>query len=110
MYLVQFKKNQDEISTYHLKFNDGYETQLTSHVLRDNCPCAGCKGEEVLFHKFEPLIRAPISEPGYLLEQAKMVGNYAIQLFWGDGHNTGIYTWDYLRKISSNPSNQKDRA
>ena len=28
------------------------------------------------------------------------VGNYAVQPSWDDGHNTGIYTWEYLRLIS----------
>jgi DUF971 family protein len=29
----------------------------------------------------------------------ELVGNYALQLWWDDGHNTGIYTWDYLRRM-----------
>lgn len=27
------------------------------------------------------------------------VGNYGVQAAWGDGHNTGIYTWDMLRSL-----------
>jgi len=30
---------------------------------------------------------------------AEMVGNYAIKISFSDGHDTGIYTWDYLRAI-----------
>jgi DUF971 family protein len=30
---------------------------------------------------------------------AEMVGNYAIKIAFSDGHDTGIYTWDYLRQI-----------
>jgi len=30
---------------------------------------------------------------------AELVGNYAIKISFSDGHNTGLYTWDYLRKI-----------
>lgn len=33
------------------------------------------------------------------IEDAKFVGNYAIQLFFSDGHSTGIYSWEYLREI-----------
>ena len=101
MYLVQFKKNQQDSSTYHLKFSDGYEMDLSSRLLRDNCPCASCSGEEVLFRKYEPVNKGSVSDEGYILEQAQMVGNYAIQFFWKDGHNTGIYTWDFLRKMST---------
>jgi DUF971 family protein len=32
------------------------------------------------------------------LESLQAVGSYALQFFWNDGHNTGIYTWDYLRQ------------
>jgi DUF971 family protein len=32
----------------------------------------------------------------YVVENVSMVGNYALQFFWDDGHHTGIYTWDYL--------------
>ncbi len=36
---------------------------------------------------------------------AEMVGNYAIKIVFSDGHNTGLYTWDYLREID--PANQE---
>ena len=32
-------------------------------------------------------------------EDAQFVGNYAIRIFFSDGHSAGIYTWDYLRQI-----------
>jgi len=100
MYLEQFKKNQSNLSSYHLKFSDGYEMDISSRQLRDNCPCASCSGEEVLFRKYEPVKKGSPGDEGYIIEQVQMVGNYAIRLFWGDGHNTGIYSWEYLRKIS----------
>jgi DUF971 family protein len=28
------------------------------------------------------------------------VGNYAVQIHWSDGHSSGIYTWDTLRRVS----------
>ena len=98
MYLTQFKKNL-EGDTYHLKFSDGFEGNVNTHKLRDNCPCAGCKGEEVLMLKYVPISKPNVSEAGYQLEKIDQVGNYALQLFWKDGHNTGIYTWEYLKKI-----------
>jgi DUF971 family protein len=33
------------------------------------------------------------------LDRIEKVGNYAIQLFWKDGHSHGIYSWDFLRKL-----------
>jgi DUF971 family protein len=32
------------------------------------------------------------------LEKIEPVGSYALQFFWSDGHNTGIYTWEMLRR------------
>jgi DUF971 family protein len=33
------------------------------------------------------------------LVDLKIVGNYALQLTWADGHNSGIYSWEYLREL-----------
>jgi DUF971 family protein len=34
-------------------------------------------------------------------ERAELVGRYALQIFWNDGHSTGIYSFDYLRSLCS---------
>jgi DUF971 family protein len=33
------------------------------------------------------------------LVDMKVVGNYALQLNWSDGHNSGIYSWQFLREL-----------
>jgi len=93
--LIQFKKNPGSF-TYHLKFTDGTEGDVSTKQLRDNCPCASCSGEQVLLHEYKPLNKPKITEAGYKLEKAEPVGNYAIKLSWLDGHDTGIYTWNHL--------------
>lgn len=35
----------------------------------------------------------------YAVDSINMIGNYAMQPIWDDGHSTGIYTWDYLRHL-----------
>lgn len=100
MQLTQFKRNPDNIS-FHISFDDGFETDLTAQKLRNNCPCAGCSGEEVLLYKFTPKNKKPLTEDSFLLEKAEIVGNYAIQLFWKDGHNTGLYNWDFIRELAA---------
>jgi DUF971 family protein len=35
----------------------------------------------------------------YQVEKLELVGNYALQFIWNDGHHTGIYTWDYLYRL-----------
>jgi DUF971 family protein len=42
----------------------------------------------------------------YNAENLEMVGNYALQFFWDDGHHTGIYTWEYLYHLC--PDNPLD--
>lgn len=69
---------------------------IPAFTLRDLCPCAGCieegTGKKILDPSTIPLdIRAERIDP---------VGNYAIQIHWSDGHDTGIYTWELLRRAS----------
>ena len=63
--------------------------------LRGWCPCAACQG-----HGGEKrFVHAGDSN----LEKIELVGNYALQLKWGDGHETGIYTFQYLRGMCPCP-------
>jgi len=50
----------------------------------------------VLFRTYQPP-PADRATPGrYDLKGIQQVGSYAVQLEWGDGHATGIYSWEYL--------------
>jgi len=99
MTLTQFKRNLDGVS-FHISFDDGREYDLTSKTLREHCPCAECSGEEVLLYKFSPQNKKPLVENSYELEKAEITGNYALQLTWKDGHNTGLYNWQFLRELA----------
>ena len=82
-----------------LKWDDGKETHIPLKVLRDHCPCASCQGETVLLKTYKPIAQPEL--PGkYTLKGAQQVGYYALQMYWGDGHQTGIYTWETLRGLS----------
>jgi len=75
---------------------DGHESRYSFKFLREACPCAACKGESVLLHTYEAP-RVESSAPGrYELVGVQQVGSYAMQLRWGDGHDTGIFSWEYL--------------
>ena len=68
------------------------------------CPCAGCKqerAEESAGKK--PLLKVlPRDYEGELvISAADLVGNYALKLTWSDGHDTGIYSFSYLRQLVS---------
>ncbi|MEJ5285901.1 MAG: DUF971 domain-containing protein [Bacteroidota bacterium] len=78
---------------------DGFVAVISLKDLRDNCPCASCQGEQVGFKKFEPL-KLDVIQPGtYEIESIEPIGNYAIQIVWKDGHDTGIYSFEYLRQV-----------
>ncbi|MBN8705210.1 MAG: DUF971 domain-containing protein [Bacteroidetes bacterium] len=78
---------------------DESQTELPYKQLRDSCPCANCSGESVILHSYKPQ-KIFLETPGrYDLKDIQPVGNYAITLFWGDGHNTGIFSWDLLYRL-----------
>ncbi len=94
---TQFKKsNEEEI---YIKWDDGREFVVTMKLLRDKCPCASCAGETVLWHEYKPSPLQILMPGKYNLKDAEVVGGYAIALTWVDGHSTGIYAFDHLRKI-----------
>ena len=37
----------------------------------------------------------------YKIKNIELVGSYAVQITWKDGHNTGIYSWEYLKKLEN---------
>ncbi|MDP4114800.1 MAG: DUF971 domain-containing protein [Bacteroidota bacterium] len=89
-----------------IKWDDGKESKINLKLLRDECPCAVCKGETVLFRTYKPP-KLKLSSPDvYILKEIKPVGTYAIQLYWQDNHNTGIYTWDVLQSLGNAENNQ----
>ena len=80
-------------------WNDGHFSSFPSWYLREKCPCASCVEEFTGVRRIEPG-SIPSS-----LERVSVtaVGNYALHFGWSDGHSTGIYTFDYLRKICPCP-------
>jgi DUF971 family protein len=69
--------------------------------LRLACPCAECRGgHEKMGRQYDPhSLSDLIPLQTYTVERLELVGNYALQFFWNDGHHSGIYTWDYLYRL-----------
>lgn len=84
-----------------IKWDDGEESTITLKYLRDECPCANCKGETVLLKSYIPQKPQTTTPAMYKIKNIEPVGSYAIQLTWEDGHNTGIYSWEYLKKLEN---------
>jgi DUF971 family protein len=82
-------------------WDDGHDTKYTFQQLRDLCPCAGCAGETILFREYHAPEQDKSTPGRYTLNNIQPIGSYAIQLTWGDGHNTGIYTYEYLLQLTT---------
>ena len=82
---------QNDSHVVHIQWKDGHQTQLPIKRLRGYCPCAECQGHGGDFAYVE-------NQCGGILK-AELVGRYAIQFFFSDGHSTGIYRWEQLRKL-----------
>ena len=82
-----------------ISWRDGRASVFSAPVLRKQCPCATCRQErEKQSQTLLPVLKqAPTSD--LKLTSAQLVGNYAIQLIWSDGHSTGIYDYKYLRSL-----------
>ena len=87
-----------------ITWQDGHASSYALDYLRDQCPCAVCRGHPGEPPQANPL---PLYKPAPRLTKAEPVGRYAVQLFWADGHNTGLYSFDYLREICPCPECRK---
>src|SRR5256885_13867496 len=82
-----------------IRWDDGSETYVPLEKLRRACPCAGCKGETDITGKMHRGPEIPLSPNSCQLRRVTRVGAYGIQPAWGDGHGTGIYSFEYLRSL-----------
>ena len=81
-----------------LAWSDGTEQYFSLRVLREACPCAVCEGEpDVMGNKV--VLKKQLTAESFLLKKYEFVGGYGIQFFWGDGHGSGIYAFQYLKRL-----------
>ena len=90
-----------EPAMLRITWSDGQVRDYPVRELRDKCPCATCREER----------NAPAPSPLQLkivsdaetqplrIAAMKPVGNYAYSIDFSDGHDTGIYTLEYLRQL-----------
>ncbi|MBU2843951.1 gamma-butyrobetaine hydroxylase-like domain-containing protein [Acidithiobacillus thiooxidans] len=74
---------------------DGHTSVLSFEHLRVECPCAECKGHT------PDEARVITGKEDVSIVDVLPVGNYAIQIHFSDGHSTGIFTWEYLRRLDA---------
>ena len=90
-----------------IDWKDEHHSEYSLAYLRDECPCASCTGahgtppqksnyanESTAGPNLFPMYKATLR-----MNDVEAVGGYAIRMSWSDGHNTGIYSFDHLRRI-----------
>jgi DUF971 family protein len=83
-------------------WDDGHTSVYTFSILRAGCPCVECRGgHEHMSDRPDPgafTANLPDS-PATRLVNIVPVGAYAISMVWEDGHDAGIFRWEFLRAL-----------
>lgn len=82
-----------------IAWSDGGETYFRVEVLRAASPSAENIGEQDIFGKVYGGARG-IPNSGVTVRGWEQVGNYALRFTFSDGHGSGLYSYDYLRKLA----------
>jgi len=86
---------QDDDSTLSILWGDDHRCRYGAAELRRACPCAQCVNEWTGERVLKP---ENISE-NIEIRDLSLVGRYALNFRWSDGHETGIYSFRYLRDL-----------
>jgi len=79
--------------TTAIDWADGHKGVYPHDVLRGYCPCAGCQGHTGDIHFLET------RDDQQEIEDITPVGGYALSIKWFDGHESGIYSFRFLRAL-----------
>lgn len=79
-----------------VSFDDGQSFALPAELLRAMSPSAEVQG-----HSPEQRVTVPGKKSVRILK-LDLVGNYAVRITFDDGHDTGLYVWEYLRDLGEN--------
>ncbi|MEZ5827927.1 MAG: DUF971 domain-containing protein [Hyphomicrobiales bacterium] len=82
--------------TLTVGFDDGRSFALPAELLRVLSPSAEVQG-----HSPEQRVTVP-GKRDVRIVRLEPVGNYAVRIVFDDGHDTGLYVWDYLRDLGEN--------
>ena len=86
-----------------INWSDDAETQYNAADLRRNCPCASCVNE----WSGEKILDTAKIPDDLTIDSTSVVGRYALNFRWSDGHETGIYSFRYLRELCESQSEEE---
>ena len=84
-----------------VSFSDKSEAMVSLPILRKRCPCASCEGETDALGNLYKGPDPALKSSSFQISGIQPVGYYGVRPFWKDGHNTGIYTGELLKRLST---------
>lgn len=101
--------------TFKMPDSSLIELEIDSETLRKECPCASCQQKRGDDSHSRPLsgkkkskllnVVSATKEEECNIEKIWLLGNYAIGMKWSDGHDTGIYTFNFLFELAKQKEN-----
>lgn len=77
-----------------ITWRDGHQSEYDTQFLRDHCPCAECREHP---RRSLPVIGS--QRPRLYPAEISLAGRYAVNIRWSDGHDSGIYSYQTLRRL-----------
>ncbi len=109
-YATEISVSHDE-QTLTINWADGHRSVYSLDGIRRACPCVECAGgHDNMGRPADPAIFNESPRQKWTITQMQESGNYAMQIFWGDGHDSGIYRWEYLRQLCPIENKQSPAA
>ena len=90
-----------DVGTFVVEWKGGGEHLIPLALLRRRCPCAECaelREEQAGAGGLHTLTGGEMATSAEVRD-VTAIGHYAIKIIWGEGHDTGIYTYDYLWQL-----------
>ncbi len=80
----------------HVRWADGATITLPNFKVRAACSCARCVDE----YTGKQLLDVDSIPPDIEVHEIQPLGNYAVNIVWSDGHSSGIYSWQHLKRLA----------
>jgi len=89
-----------------IRWQDDHESAYSFDLLRKECPCALCNDQRgkapAPASPNLAVLSGPVVRTGEIqVTEVKPIGRYALNFVWSDGHDSGIYSYNFLRSLCS---------